>query len=638
MGMILMFAVASTTTASALGVEDLFAGPTMSNVSLSPDGGKVIFVTDLEGRRGVALLDLSTGKSTPLVRASDEDIAFCAWKGNDYILYGGDNGGNESFALQSFHVADRRIQRLIESWGENNEMRQSGPAGTLVNLWRESARKIIVYGTRDARAWYGNFYAVDIGTGTREPVVSQSEKDARETLGTVFDNAGRLRVRCRVTEKAVVVEARLGNALVFSRLFDQPRDLILSGLPYAQILKDNRTLVFVDYSENDRGALVTWDLESGRKTKTLFVPPEGEITAVHLSPDRSLVIGAEYQDEKPRVWWSDDVWARTQTSLDKALPDTVNRITSISDDGKRIIAHSSSDRDPGGYWLIDRTSAKPRLVALGSINPKIDPKAMAPMEPIKFRARDGLEIAGYLTRPPARNKPLPLIIHPHGGPYGIRDEWGFDPEVQFMVALGYAVLQVNYRGSGGYGRKFLEAGRFEWGAKMQDDLTDAVNWAVSTGIADPDRVAISGASYGGYAALAGVAFTPNIYRCAINYVGVSNLSLLGEHDRGANPIYDELFFRKWIHSDKEILKHRSPLFAVGAIRVPTFHAYGVNDPRVELRHWKFLKAELDRLHKPYELLLEGEEGHGFRKTAGRLEYYRRVERFLRVNLPVEPLH
>lgn len=192
---------------------------------------------------------------------------------------------------------------------------------------------------------------------------------------------------------------------------------------------------------------------------------------------------------------------------------------------------------------------------------------------------------------------------------------------------------MNYRGSGGYGRRLLEAGRYEWGAKMQDDPTDAVKWAIAQGLADPRRVVISGASYGGYAALAGVAFTPDLYCCAINYVGVSDLALLGEHDRRTSRTFDELFHRKWIHPDAKVLRERSPLHAVAAIRVPTFHAYGRNDPRVEIRHWKYLKAELDRLHKPHEAMVAGEEGHGFRKEFGRLEFYRRMEQFLAKHVP-----
>lgn len=617
-------------------LEDLFATPMFSSVRLSPDGTKAIYLTDMQGRRGVALLDLSTGKADVLLRATDEDILSCGWKGNDYVIARADAGGNESFAILSVHVPTKRVLHLIESWGENNETRQSGQIGALLSIWRENPRKIIVIGTREAGARSANYYAVDVGTGTRENVLGQTETERDDSLEVIFDNAGRLRARQRVTEKAILVEARLGQSNAFTLLFETPRDLNTHALTLAEILRDNNRLVYVDYSRKERGEVVELNLTTGEKTKVLFEPPEGEVVGLRLTPDRSELVGVEYESDKPHTVWLAKEWAQIQAGLDQAFPNTVNDITSASEDLKRMVVHTWSDRDQGGYWLLDRTGPKTRLGPIGAVNPKLDPKSLAPMEPVKFAARDGLELHGYLTRPLNHgNKPLPFILHPHGGPYGIRDSWGLDPEVQFYASLGYAVLQVNYRGSGGYGTRLLEAGRFEWGAKMQDDLTDAVKWAIAQGIADPQRVAISGASYGGYAALAGVTFTPELYRCAINYVGVSDLSLLGEQDRETSRIFKELFFKKWVHPDPKVIHDRSPLFHVDAIRVPTLHAYGRNDPRVEFRHWKYLKAELDRLHKPYEALVDGEEGHGFRKEKGRFAFYHAVEAFLKKHMPAD---
>jgi len=265
----------------------------------------------------------------------------------------------------------------------------------------------------------------------------------------------------------------------------------------------------------------------------------------------------------------------------------------------------------------------------------IDPAKMRPMEPIKFTARDGLTIHGYLTRPSvAAGQKVPLIINPHGGPYGIRDEWGFSDEVQFLANRGYAVLQVNYRGSGGYGNDFLRAGWHEWGGKMQNDLSDAVQWAIDQGIADPSRVAIYGASYGGYATLAGLTFTPELYCCGANYVGPSDLGLLAQ---GANDgsSSSENFFGEWMGDDKEYLRTHSPLNFVERIRVPLFNAYGYNDPRVDIRHWTKLEPKLKQYKKQYEILIEKNEGHGFYNEATRVAFYRRLEAFFDKNLAVK---
>jgi dipeptidyl aminopeptidase/acylaminoacyl peptidase len=203
--------------------------------------------------------------------------------------------------------------------------------------------------------------------------------------------------------------------------------------------------------------------------------------------------------------------------------------------------------------------------------------------------------------------------------------------VQFLANRGYAVLQVNYRGSGGYGQRFLLAGKHEWGRKMQDDLTDAVHWAIDQHIADPERVAIYGASYGGYAALAGVTFTPELFRCGVNYVGVSDLAVLNRHtyggDRGTG-----LYFADWIENDAKSMRERSPVNFIERIRVPTLHAYGENDPRVDIDNWKELKGQLDKYQKPYEFIRVDAEGHGFRKEENRLKFYRAMETFLAANL------
>jgi dipeptidyl aminopeptidase/acylaminoacyl peptidase len=262
------------------------------------------------------------------------------------------------------------------------------------------------------------------------------------------------------------------------------------------------------------------------------------------------------------------------------------------------------------------------------------------MEPVRFTSRDGLEIHGYLTRPwtAEAGRPMPLIIHPHGGPFGVRDSWRFDAGVQFLASRGYAVLQVNYRGSGGYGREFINRGRYQWGRDMQNDLTDAVKWAVAEGIADPDRIAIYGASYGGYATLAGLVFTPDLYRCGVNYVGAADLGITFKARgsdawrRGDDFDYQE----RWVGATKEYRSATSPINFIERIRVPTLHAYGAKDPRVEFDHWTRLEAELKRHRKPYEAFIERRQGHGFRNEQASLSFYEAMEKFLAKNLLLEP--
>jgi dipeptidyl aminopeptidase/acylaminoacyl peptidase len=612
-------------------IEKFFADPAIANIRISPDGSHVAFVAPINGRLGIALMDLATGKVDSLVSASDENIDSFFWKGNDFIVFAADVGGNEADSYQSINIKSRRIVRLLESVGMNNYTRtDSGQWGGVLTTWPTNPKKIIVMGSRTENSWSPGIYEVDVATGKRNDIGGYTyDKDG---LGFIFDNSGRVRVEWIDTYTEVAVRVRLGNEMRFAPFRKQPRDALLFGLPEATILADNQTFLFVDYSEHDRGAVVSWDLATGRKIEEVFVPPAGEVSSLILGRDRAKLLGVRYDDERPHVVWFDKEMAAVQAALDKLFPDTFNELRGWSDDRKKILVMAWSDRETGVNFILDRSRDQPKLMPLGSARPDLDTKSLAPMESVRFQARDGLELQGYLTKPVGAEGRLPLIINPHGGPYGIRDYWGYVAEIQLLANRGYAVLQVNYRGSGGFGRKFLEAGRLEWGKKMQDDLTDAVKWAIDQGIADPGRVAIYGASYGGYAALAGIIFTPDIYCCAVNYVGVSDMTYLGRRDQGGNPFSIDTFYKPWIHPDMEELKRRSPVNYVERIKVPLLNAYGKNDPRVEWRDWKQLKSELDRKHVPYEEFNQGDEGHGFSNAAARVGFYVKLEQFLNKNL------
>ena len=496
--------------------------------------------------------------------------------------------------------------------------------------WAANPRKIIVRGSKEKNSWWSGLYEVEVSNGKRTNVGGYTpEHNGR---GITLDNAGRIRLQVIDTRQEFSVEARLGDEMRFTRLLTLPRDLITGRMEHETILADNETLLFVDYSKHDRGALVSWSLRTGRPMAEIFVPPEGEITGLVLSNDQATLLGIHYEGDKPHVHWLDREMAAIQANLDQGFPGMINTIMDMSDDRKRLVVRSWSDVESGVTFLLDLTRPQPKLMPLGSARPDLDSKLLAPMEAVHLKARDGLDLPGYLTRPKGAQGPQPFILLPHGGPYGPRDSWGYDGEVQFLANRGYAVLQLNFRGSGGLGRKHLEAGRLEWGKKMQDDVTDAVKWAIAQGIADPKRVAIYGASYGGYAAMAGVAFTPELYRCAVNYVGAVDMAVLGDRDMGGSTVFNELFLEKWVHPDMEELKRRSPVNHVADIRVPTLHAYGENDPRVKIRQWKKLRAELDKHHKPYEVFNQGDEGHGFRNAPARIKFYLKLEEFLAKNM------
>lgn len=616
-----------------------FDGQSIRQMALSPDGNKIAMIAPNKGRYSIALLDTSNGKVSVVVHFSDENIDSVFWKGNDRILFTSRVAGHEIPLLASTDLAGKSVRRILESRRTRDDF--SIFFGNLVDRFPASEDHILITGyTRETdgrkvapsipRNVTPSVYRVHVETGVRTPVVALD----RGVEAGFFSPDAQQRLTRVVEGKEVAFRIRDRNDRPFHtvRAFD-PLDVRweVTGL-----LADGRTALLLDFTTQDRGVLRTLDVDDGRLSDPLFAPPSGEIDRVMISPTRDRVLGAVVEAERRSNVWFDARWKAVMESLEAGFPQHRLTVTSISDDEKRFIFVASSDVDPGTYYLADLRGAGLRVQPVNAVRPAIKPAEMSPMEPIAFKARDGLPLHGYLTRPGGQSGPsTPLLVMPHGGPWA-RDSWGFNPEVQFLANRGYAVLQVNFRASTGYGRSFVDAGDREWGGKMQDDLSDAVAWVLAQGWADPARVGIIGASYGGYAALAGVTMTPELYQVGINYVGVSDLRLITRYDLGRSA-YTKAEFGKRVGSDPEFLAARSPVEHVGRIRVPTLHAYGRNDPRVEFNHWEVLEAALKRHNKAYEILIEEAEGHGFAKEETSSRWYGAVEAFLARHMPSDRL-
>ncbi len=374
------------------------------------------------------------------------------------------------------------------------------------------------------------------------------------------------------------------------------------------------------------------DFATGKR-ETLLADDTQDPVHILWSADGAQPIGAAYGLHVPRArfWDPQDPDARLLKSLERAFPDDAVALTSGSRDGQHAVVTVWGDRDPGSYYLFDRATKKTELIFRRK--PWLDTEALAPMRAVSLRARDGATLNGYLTVPlkAAEGRP-PLVVLPHGGPFGVTDAWGYNEEVQLLAAHGYAVLQVNFRGSGGFGRSFTEAGFRQWGRRMQDDLTDATRWAQQQGDVDPARACIWGSSYGGYAALMGAMREPALYRCVVATAAVTDLGLMWRWGDIRKSRSGKKYLARTVGEDPAERLAHSPTRHVGALQAPLLLVHGRRDQRVSFEHAKALKQAMDAAGKRYEEFTPRDETHGIYGDRNRDAYYRRVLAFLGTHL------
>ena len=376
-------------------------------------------------------------------------------------------------------------------------------------------------------------------------------------------------------------------------------------------------------------AILAFDVATGTSKEIVrdaFADPSRLINAI----GKRTPIGVLFAGATPRYVYFDPESedAKAHQRLQKAFPGQVVSTSDYTTTRREVLVYTYADREPGGYYVmnLDTRKVSPMMFAADWL----DPQRLAPMRDVVFEARDGRRIPALLTVPVGSDgKHLPMVVHPHGGPFGVKDDWGYDPTVQVLASHGYAVLQVNYRGSSGYGREFLEAGYKRWGLEMQDDLTDATRWAIDQGIADKDRICIFGASYGGYAALMGVAKEPTLYKCAVGQVGVYDLGRVRTQDSLGND-GARRFFERTMNGGN--LSDVSPNRFAERIKVPVFLSAGHEDDTAPVEHTQMMEAALKKAGVPVETLYFKTEGHGIYKREHRAEFYARLLTFLQRNI------
>jgi dipeptidyl aminopeptidase/acylaminoacyl peptidase len=590
----------------------LFGNPERANALVSPDGRRLSWLAPLDGVLNVWVAARAGGDARPVTRDRDRGIRVYFWAHDArHVLYLQDTAGDENWRLFAVEVetgADRELTPFPGVQVQVIEHVKQFPDVVILGINRDDPR------LHDA-------YRLHLSTGQ----LDLAERNPGNVVGWLADAELRIRGAVAAREDAGLdFLVREVNGTWTPAVRWGTVDAMTSG-PVA-FSRDGRAVVLRDSRDANAARLVRLELASGT-VQVLAADPVHDAAEVMLHPDSYEVQMVSFIRAR-REWQVLDPGIRGDVAAIAALRDGDFVIHGRTDADDLWMVGFTEDDAPASYYSYDRRTR--RGTFLFTARPDLERFPLALMEPFSLSARDGLPLHGYVTYPPGlERRGLPLVLNVHGGPWH-RDVWGYDPEAQWLANRGYACLQVNFRGSAGYGKEFLNAGDREWGGKMHDDLVDTVRWAVGRGIADAGRVAIYGGSYGGYAALVGATFTPGLFRCAVSIVGPSNLITFIQSIPPYWSSYRSMLHRRVGHpeDDAAFLTSRSPLAYVDRIRAPLLIAQGANDPRVKRAESEQIVAALRDKGIEHEYLVFEDEGHGFAKPENRLKFYAAAERFL----------
>jgi dipeptidyl aminopeptidase/acylaminoacyl peptidase len=606
---------------SAVDIDAYLRRDTVSEIEISPTGEYFAATVPQEDRTILAVIRRSDKQATAKIHVGEDTVILDVWWVNDTRVLASvaeKRGRNDQPSLTGEIIA-------IDVDGERGKWLTSRESYTFALMHDDlpdDDRNVLIASLSHGDNYETLLEKMNVYDGRRTPVSAAPVKRAR----FVTDRSGAARFAVGAGSDNV---SKLHYREPDGRDWRLINDESVSGVYEFAVgfAEDGRTAILWRERKDGPDTIVAWDAATGER-RELLVDPVVDPAGIIFSVAGDVPVGARYAHDGIRTRFFDpqSPTARLYRQLEKAFPGHAVAVTSSTKDGKLLLVKVWSDRNPGDFYLFDTEAKKAEPVFSRRL--WIDPARGAQTRGVSLTARDGLTLHGYLTLPPGADPatPRPMVLLPHGGPYGIYDTWGFDEEVQILALAGYAVLQVNYRGSGNYGRAFKQAGAREWGRKMQDDLTDATRWAIAQKIADPGRICIYGASYGGYAALMGVAREPDLYRCAAGYVGVYDLVKMHKDDSG-----ESRSGRNWALDwlgPREAMAEISPTGMAGRIKVPVFLAAGGKDRRAPIEHTERMEQALKAAGVPVKALYYPNEGHGFYVEAHRREYYTRLLAFL----------
>jgi len=609
-------------------VEDYFARPKASQFKISPDGQYLSYKEkDKDMKNHVYVKDLKSGKITKALVEKEDLIRSYGWLNKSRLFYTQDKGGNENIHLYAADIDGKNLKDLTPFEGIT--------LGS-IRLVKDTDYVVVTMNKNNKQIFEP--YKINFKTG--EITQLYENKDAKSPIDDyLFDKDGNLR-------GYIVLENGLTTKTYYKDLLTGRFNLLKSTdwkdtfnvISFNYNSKNKDEAYVVTNLDSDKARIVLYDLKKNAIIKEVYSNPTFDVSSISLAEkNRNYELDyINYNGIKDEVIPVSQFYKEIYNKLKSEFGEKQYYVVSSDDNENKLLVVVSSDRLYGKYYEYDTKSKSLKL--LFDLMPQLKEEDMAEMRPIEFKSRDGLTIHGYITLPKAalQGQKVPLIVNPHGGPQGIRDNWGFNPETQLFASRGYATLQVNFRISGGYGKEFQTSGYKQIGRKAMDDVEDGVKYAIQQGWADKDKVAIYGGSHGGYATLMGLIKTPDLYSCGVDYVGVSNIFTFFDSFPEYWKPYKEMVKQIWYDLDNpeeaKIAKEVSPVFQIDKIKKPLFVVQGANDPRVNINESDQIVKALRNKGFEVPYMVKYDEGHGFGKEQNRLDFYKSMLGFFAENL------
>ncbi|MCV9387017.1 S9 family peptidase [Reichenbachiella ulvae] len=595
-------------------MEEFFKNPESYRFRLSPDGTSLSFLTTYNKRLNIHVKDLATGDTIRVTSDTARDIRMYAWANNNQLIYFQDTGGDENFQLFAADKTGDNVTALTNFEGVRTQLIDDLP---------DLPQEIIIEMNKENPQVFDP-YRINIVTGELTKLAA-NPGDITEWF---TDHEGKLRLAIKTDGVNQTFLYRPTEEDEFEEIMSITFKDTFAPMFFTF---DNKNLYALSNLGRNTTAVVEFDLETKTEKALLYENPDYDVTDLSYSRKRKVLSNAMFEADRVGYYFFDDQTKKMYEAINNGIEGDLDIYVLASTKAEdKFMFVTESDRTGTIYYTYDMADEQIELVA--NTRPWINPENMASVKPIQYQSRDGLTINGYLTLPTGiEPKNLPVVVHPHGGPWA-RDSWGYNPELQFLANRGYAVLQMNFRGSTGYGKEFWMKSFKQWGRTMQNDITDGTKYLIDQGIADPERIAIYGGSYGGYATLAGVTLTPDLYAAGIDYVGVSNMftfmNTIPPYWEPFRDMFYEMVGDPTDAQDSVMLREVSPVFLADSIKVPMLIAQGAKDPRVNIAESDQIVEALKDNMVEVDYIVKENEGHGFSNEENRFEFYQAMETFL----------